>query len=77
MEVNEAFAAQYIVVEKELGVNREITNINGSGCGLGHPTCPMIFRPSWRRCFPGCCSGNAVKLMYADTGKVVTIVFPL
>lgn len=38
MEVNEAFAAQYIACERELGLNREITNINGSGCGLGHPT---------------------------------------
>lgn len=36
-EVNEAFAAQYVAVEKELGLNRSITNINGSGCGLGHP----------------------------------------
>jgi acetyl-CoA C-acetyltransferase len=37
MEVNEAFAAQYLGVEKELGLNREITNVNGSGIGLGHP----------------------------------------
>ncbi len=37
VEVNEAFAAQYIGCEKELGLNREITNINGSGIGLGHP----------------------------------------
>ena len=37
MEVNEAFAAQYIGVEKELGLKREITNVNGSGIGLGHP----------------------------------------
>lgn len=37
IEVNEAFAAQYLSVEKELGLNREITNINGSGIGLGHP----------------------------------------
>ena len=36
-EVNEAFAAQYIGCEKELGLNREITNVNGSGIGLGHP----------------------------------------
>ncbi|BBO81430.1 acetyl-CoA acetyltransferase [Desulfosarcina ovata subsp. sediminis] len=36
-EVNEAFAAQYIGCERELGLNREITNINGSGIGLGHP----------------------------------------
>lgn len=37
IEVNEAFAAQYIGCERELGLNREITNINGSGIGLGHP----------------------------------------
>jgi acetyl-CoA C-acetyltransferase len=36
-EVNEAFAAQYLGCEKELGLNREITNVNGSGIGLGHP----------------------------------------
>ncbi|MBU0985609.1 MAG: thiolase family protein [Proteobacteria bacterium] len=37
IEINEAFAAQYIACERELGLNREITNINGSGIGLGHP----------------------------------------
>ncbi len=37
VEVNEAFAAQYIACERELKLNREITNINGSGIGLGHP----------------------------------------
>jgi acetyl-CoA C-acetyltransferase len=37
IEVNEAFAGQYLGCEKELGLNREITNINGSGIGLGHP----------------------------------------
>lgn len=37
IEVNEAFAAQYLGVEKELSLNREITNVNGSGIGLGHP----------------------------------------
>jgi acetyl-CoA C-acetyltransferase len=37
IEVNEAFAAQYLGCEKELGLNREITNVNGSGIGLGHP----------------------------------------
>jgi acetyl-CoA C-acetyltransferase len=37
VEVNEAFAAQYIGCERELGLNREITNIHGSGIGLGHP----------------------------------------
>jgi len=37
IEVNEAFAAQYIGVERELGLKREITNVNGSGIALGHP----------------------------------------
>jgi acetyl-CoA C-acetyltransferase len=37
IEVNEAFAAQYLGCEKEVGLNREITNVNGSGIGLGHP----------------------------------------
>ncbi|MGK5091796.1 acetyl-CoA C-acyltransferase [Deltaproteobacteria bacterium TL4] len=37
IEINEAFAAQYLGCEKELGLNREITNINGSGIGIGHP----------------------------------------
>ncbi|NLN39473.1 MAG: thiolase family protein [Smithella sp.] len=37
IELNEAFAGQYLGCEKELGIKREITNINGSGIGLGHP----------------------------------------
>jgi len=37
IELNEAFAAQYIGCERELGLNRDITNVNGSGIGLGHP----------------------------------------
>jgi acetyl-CoA C-acetyltransferase len=37
VEVNEAFAAQYIGCERQLGLQREITNVNGSGIGLGHP----------------------------------------
>ncbi|MGR5907441.1 hypothetical protein ACT7DL_08800 [Bacillus paranthracis] len=37
LEINEAFAAQYLAVEKELGLNREKVNVNGSGVGLGHP----------------------------------------
>ncbi|CAG8525666.1 4904_t:CDS:2 [Acaulospora colombiana] len=36
IEVNEAFAPQYLAVEKELGLNREITNTNGA-IALGHP----------------------------------------
>jgi len=37
IELNEAFAAQYLACEKALGLNREITNVNGSGIALGHP----------------------------------------
>src|SRR5690625_5000486 len=37
IEVNEAFAAQYIAVEKELGLDREKTNVNGGAIALGHP----------------------------------------
>lgn len=36
-EINEAFAAQYLSVEKELGINREIANVNGGAIALGHP----------------------------------------
>ena len=36
-EVNEAFAAQYLAVEKELGLPREKTNQNGGAIALGHP----------------------------------------
>ncbi|MFP7444567.1 thiolase family protein [Bacillus infantis] len=37
IEVNEAFAAQYLAVEKELGLDRSKVNVNGSGISLGHP----------------------------------------
>jgi acetyl-CoA C-acetyltransferase len=36
-EINEAFAAQYLACEKELGLNRDIVNVNGGGIALGHP----------------------------------------
>jgi acetyl-CoA acyltransferase 2 len=37
LEVNEAFAAQYLAVEKVLGLNRDKTNVNGGAIALGHP----------------------------------------
>jgi acetyl-CoA acetyltransferase family protein len=37
IEVNEAFAPQYLAVEKELGLDREKTNVNGGAIALGHP----------------------------------------
>ena len=35
--MNEAFAAQYLSVEKELGLDRSRTNVNGGAIALGHP----------------------------------------
>ncbi len=37
IEVNEAFAAQYLAVEKMLNLNRDIVNVNGGAIALGHP----------------------------------------
>lgn len=37
IEVNEAFAAQYLAVEKELGLDRSKTNRNGGAIAIGHP----------------------------------------
>lgn len=37
IEVNEAFAAQYLSVEKELGLDRDKVNVNGGAIALGHP----------------------------------------
>ncbi|MGH2542678.1 MAG: acetyl-CoA C-acyltransferase, partial [Ardenticatenaceae bacterium] len=37
IEVNEAFAAQYLAVERELGLDRQKVNLNGGGLSIGHP----------------------------------------
>jgi acetyl-CoA acyltransferase 2 len=37
VEINEAFAAQYLACEKALSLNRDITNVNGGAIALGHP----------------------------------------
>jgi acetyl-CoA C-acetyltransferase len=37
IEINEAFAAQYLAVEKELGLDRNKVNVNGGAIALGHP----------------------------------------
>ncbi len=37
IEVNEAFASQYLAVEKELGLDRDKTNVNGGAISIGHP----------------------------------------
>jgi acetyl-CoA C-acetyltransferase len=37
VEINEAFASVTVAATKTLGLDREIVNVNGSGCSLGHP----------------------------------------
>jgi acetyl-CoA acetyltransferase len=37
VEVNEAFACQYLAVEKELGLDRKKVNVNGGAIAIGHP----------------------------------------
>ncbi len=37
VEINEAFATQYLAVEKDLGLDRAKTNVNGGAIALGHP----------------------------------------
>jgi acetyl-CoA acetyltransferase family protein len=37
VEINEAFAPQYLAVERELGLDRERTNVNGGAIAVGHP----------------------------------------
>ncbi len=37
VEINEAFASQYLAVERELGLDREKTNVHGGAIALGHP----------------------------------------
>jgi len=37
VEINEAFAAQYLAVEQELGLDRERTNVDGGAVAIGHP----------------------------------------
>ena len=37
IEVNEAFAGQYLAVEKDLGLDRDRVNVNGGAIALGHP----------------------------------------
>jgi acetyl-CoA acyltransferase len=37
IELNEAFAAQSLAVIRELGLDQQITNVNGGAIALGHP----------------------------------------
>jgi len=63
-EINEAFAAQYLGVEKELGLDRGRTNVNGGAIAIGHPLAAtgirmvvdLIFEMERREATWGCAS---------------------
>jgi acetyl-CoA acyltransferase 2 len=81
-EVNEAFAAQYLGVEKELNLDREITNVNGGAVAIGHPLAAtgtrllvdLIYEMERRGVRYGCASaciggGQGVAVIIRDTEK--------
>ena len=41
-EINEAFASMCVASTRVLGIPHEITNVNGSGCSLGHPVAAPV-----------------------------------
>jgi acetyl-CoA acetyltransferase family protein len=81
-EINEAFAAQYLGVEKELRLDREITNVNGGAVAIGHPLAAtglrlltdLIYEMERRSVRYGCASaciggGQGVAVIIVDTEK--------
>jgi acetyl-CoA C-acetyltransferase len=36
-EINEAFCSMAVACTRQLGIDHDVVNVNGSGCGLGHP----------------------------------------
>ena len=79
-EINEAFAAQYLGVEKELGLAREITNVNGGAVAIGHPLAAtgarlltdLMYEMQRRGVHYGCASaciggGQGVAVILRDT----------
>jgi len=50
-DINEAFAAQYLAVEKELELDREHTNVNGGAVALGHPLAASGARITAHLCY--------------------------
>jgi len=81
-EINEAFAAQYLGVEKELKLEREITNVNGGAIAVGHPLAAtgariltdLIYEMERRDLRYGCASaciggGQGVAVIVRDTEK--------
>lgn len=81
-EINEAFAAQYLGVEKELGLDRNKVNVNGGAVAIGHPlaatgvrmTVDLIYEMQRRDVRYGCASaciggGQGVALVIRDLEK--------
>ncbi len=81
-EINEAFAAQYLGVEKELGLARETVNVNGGAVAIGHPlaatgvrmTVDLMYEMQRRDVRYGCVSaciggGQGVALVIRDLEK--------
>ena len=81
-EINEAFAAQFLGVEKELKLDREITNVNGGAVAIGHPLgatggrllADLIYEMERRDVRYGCASaciggGQGVAVIIRDTEK--------
>ncbi len=81
-EINEAFAAQYLGVEKELKLDREITNVNGGAVAIGHPLgatglrlmTDLIYEMERRDVSLGCASaciggGQGAAVIIRDTEK--------
>lgn len=79
-EINEAFAAQYLGVEKEMGLPRELVNVNGGAIALGHPLAAtgvrllvdLMFEMKRRGVRYGCASaciggGQGVAIILRDT----------
>lgn len=81
-EINEAFAAQYLGVEKELKLDREISNVNGGAIAIGHPLAAtgarlivdLMYEMQRRGVKYGCASaciggGQGVAIVLRDTKK--------
>ena len=81
-EINEAFAAQFLGVEKELGLDRDITNVNGGAIALGHPLAAtglrmlvdLMYEMQRREVRYGCASaciggGQGVAMIIRDTER--------
>ncbi len=81
-EINEAFAAQYLGVEKEFKLDRELTNVNGGAVAIGHPLAAtgarllvdLMYEMERRAVRYGCASaciggGQGVAVIIRDTEK--------